>query len=109
MGKAHYTAKGGRWFDCLAREARDMRDAETTLAIVRERGKKGLPLERVYRRLFNRDLYLKAYAKLYPNNGAMTKGSTEETVDGMSLEKIDTIIELLRYERYRWTDLGHFW
>jgi group II intron reverse transcriptase/maturase len=80
-----------------------MRDAETTLAIVRKRGKKGLPLEGVYRRLFNRDLYLKAYAKLYPNNGAMTKGSTEETVDGMSLEKIDTIIELLRYERYRWT------
>jgi hypothetical protein len=86
-----------------------MRDAETTLAIVQERGKKGLPLEGVYRRLFNRDLYLKAYAKLYPNNGAMTKGSTDETVDGMSLEKIDTIIELLRYERYRWTDLGHFW
>ena len=80
-----------------------MRDAETTLAIIRERGAKGLPLERVYRQLFNRDLYLRAYATLYPNKGAMTKGSTEETVDGMSLEKIDTIIATLRYERYRWT------
>jgi retron-type reverse transcriptase len=33
----------------------------------------------------------------------MTPGATAETVDGMSLEKIDTIIDLLRQERYRWT------
>jgi group II intron reverse transcriptase/maturase len=33
----------------------------------------------------------------------MTPGSTAETADGMTLEKIDTIIEDIRYERYRWT------
>jgi retron-type reverse transcriptase len=33
----------------------------------------------------------------------MTPGSTSETVDGMSLAKIEAIIELLRQERYRWT------
>jgi len=33
----------------------------------------------------------------------MTKGSTTETVDGMSLRKINAIIEALRYERYQWT------
>ena len=33
----------------------------------------------------------------------MTKGITAETVDGMSLEKIDRIIDALRYERFRWT------
>jgi retron-type reverse transcriptase len=33
----------------------------------------------------------------------MTPGATPETVDGMSLEKINAIIEALRYERYRWT------
>ena len=33
----------------------------------------------------------------------MTKGVTAETVDGMSLAKIDRIIEALRYERFRWT------
>ena len=33
----------------------------------------------------------------------MTKGVTAETVDGMSLGKIDGIIDQLRYERYRWT------
>src|SRR5437763_4143479 len=33
----------------------------------------------------------------------MTKGITEETVDGMSLRKIEAIIEDLRFERFRWT------
>jgi group II intron reverse transcriptase/maturase len=44
-----------------------------------------------------------AYGKIYRNAGAMTQGITSETVDGMSLAKIDAIIEALRYERYRWT------
>src|SRR5215208_1424176 len=33
----------------------------------------------------------------------MTPGVDAETVDGMSLRKIQAIIEALRYERYRWT------
>jgi group II intron reverse transcriptase/maturase len=48
-------------------------------------------------------LYLRAYGKLYRNDGAMTPGSTDETVDGMSLKKIHAIIDALRFERYRWT------
>jgi retron-type reverse transcriptase len=80
-----------------------MRTADQVLSIIQERGKRGLPLERVYRLLFHPALYLKAYGKIYRNNGAMTKGTTEETVDGMSLSKIGNIIEALRYERYRWT------
>jgi group II intron reverse transcriptase/maturase len=80
-----------------------MRPATTILGIIQERGKKGLPLERAYRLLFQRDLYLMAYGKIYRNAGATTRGSTSETVDEMSLQKIDTIIEALRSERYRWT------
>ena len=80
-----------------------MRPATTILGIIQERGKQGLPLERVYRLLFHRDLYLMAYGKIYRNAGATTRGSTSETVDEMSLQKIDTIIEALRSERYRWT------
>ncbi len=79
-----------------------MRKAETILNIIRERGQRGLPLERVYRLLFQRDLHLRAYSRLYANDGAMTRGATEETVDGMSLAKIDEIIDALRQERYRW-------
>jgi group II intron reverse transcriptase/maturase len=80
-----------------------MRSATTILGIIQQRGKQGLPLERVYRLLFNRDLYLMAYGKIYRNAGATTPGSTPETVDEMSLRKIDAIIEALRGERYRWT------
>ena len=79
-----------------------MRIAQTVLTVIQERGKQHKPIERVYKLLFNRDFYLNAYAKLYPNNGAMTKGVTDETVDGMSIQKIDRMIELLREEKYQW-------
>lgn len=80
-----------------------MRNAETVLGIIQDRGKRGLILEDVYRQLFNPSLYLRAYGRIYRNDGAMTRGVTAETVDGMSQEKIATLIEHLRHERYRWT------
>jgi len=80
-----------------------MRTAETVLSIIHERGKRGLPLEDVYRQLFNPDLYIKAYARIGRNNGALTEGITAETVDGMNLRKIESIIEDLHFERFRWT------
>jgi group II intron reverse transcriptase/maturase len=84
-------------------EVREMRKANTILAIHHDRGSKGLPLERVYRQLFNPEFYLQAYGKIYRNAGAMTRGTTVETVDDMSLQKIDNIIAALRWERYKWT------
>src|ERR1044071_1632664 len=96
-------AKRGRCSDNENRKVRVMRSAETILNVIHERGTKGLPLERVYRLLFNQELFLMAYGRLYRNEGAMTKGSTDETVDGMSLRKIEGIIGLLREEKYRWT------
>jgi len=81
-----------------------MQDADTYLELIRERGRKGLPLARdVYKHLLDSKLYLKAYGKIYRNAGAMTPGNSAETVDGMSMEKIGKIIEALRSERYRWT------
>lgn len=80
-----------------------MRDAATVLTVIRDRGQRRLPLEDVYRQLYNPDLYLWAYGNLYANRGALTPGMTAETVDGMSRAKIDAIIEALRFERYRWT------
>jgi hypothetical protein len=49
-----------------------MRSAETALAIIRDRGRRGLPLDDVYRQLFNPALFLKAYGKIQRNAGAMT-------------------------------------
>jgi hypothetical protein len=48
-----------------------MRNAQTILGLIGERGRKGLPLERVYRLLFNRELYLTAYGRIYRNAGAI--------------------------------------
>ena len=79
-----------------------MRNAATVLGVIRERGRQGLPLERLYRQLFNPELFLLAYGRIYSNKGAMTPGVTKETVDGMSLAKIEAITRVLRGERYRW-------
>ncbi len=79
-----------------------MQSTDTYLGLLQERGKRGLPLERVYRQLYNKNLYLTAYGKIYRNTGAMTHGVTEETADSMSLEKIETLIDALRHQRYQW-------
>jgi group II intron reverse transcriptase/maturase len=78
-----------------------MQDAGTVLAVLRERGRKGLPCDELYRQMFNRQLYLLAYGRIYANDGAMTPGASAETADGMSIAKIDAIIEAMRRERYR--------
>jgi group II intron reverse transcriptase/maturase len=78
-----------------------MQSAKTVLGVLRERGRRGLPCEELYRQLFNPQLYLLAYGRLYSNAGAMTPGVTGETVDGMSLGKIGRVIDALRHERFR--------
>src|SRR5882757_10604157 len=80
-----------------------MQAAEVVLGVLRERGRKGLPLTQLYRQLFNKDLYLLAYGNIYSNKGAMTPGASEETANGMSEDKIDQIIGLMRHERYRFS------
>jgi group II intron reverse transcriptase/maturase len=78
-----------------------MQSAATVLGVLRERGRRGLPCEELYRQLFNPQLYLLAYGRIYSNQGAMTPGVTQETVDGMSMRKIGRIIDAMRHERYR--------
>ncbi len=80
-----------------------MQEAEVVLGVLRERGRKGLPLTQLYRQMFNRDLYLLAYGNIYSNQGAMTPGASQETADGMSEGRIDEITELMRHERYRFS------
>lgn len=72
-------------------------------AIHADRGRRSLKLERVYRELYDPERFLKAYAKLYPNDGAMTPGVTTETVDGMSVDKIKAIIQSIRDGTFTWT------
>ncbi|MDA8073035.1 MAG: maturase, partial [Actinomycetota bacterium] len=78
-----------------------MQNAKAVLDVLRERGRRGLPLDELYRQMFNPKLYLLAYGRIYANKGAMTPGATGETVDGMSMGRIDRIIDAMRHERYR--------
>jgi group II intron reverse transcriptase/maturase len=78
-----------------------MQSAETVLDILRKRGRRGLPCNELYRQLFNPQLYLLAYGRMYSNKGAMTPGVDGETIDGMSLKRIGRIIDAMRHERFR--------
>jgi group II intron reverse transcriptase/maturase len=78
-----------------------MQSAETVLGVLRERGRRGLPVEELYRQMFNPQLYLLAYGRIYSNDGAMTPGASGETADGMSARKIERIIDLMRRECFR--------
>ena len=42
-----------------------MQETEVVLGVLRERGRKGLPLTQLYRQMFNRNLYLAADRRIY--------------------------------------------
>ncbi len=78
-----------------------MQNTEQLLQAMRKMGEKHIPLTRVYRNLFNQELFLTAYDKIARNHGALTPGTESETVDGMSLNRIQRIIDQLRSEQFR--------
>lgn len=78
-----------------------MQSADAVLEVLRERGRRRLPLERLYRQLFNEQLFLMAYGRIYANAGAMTPGVDGATPDGMSLDMARDVIGRLRTQRYR--------
>lgn len=80
-------------------------DAQKYLHIVRKRGEAKATLNRVYTNMRkHKGLFLLAYANLYANKGALTPGiDPQDTVDGMSMKKIDAIIDTLTRKAYRWS------
>lgn len=78
-----------------------MQTANQILQAVHKLGEQRQPLTRVYRCLFSEDLFLAAYNKIYRNQGALTPGTANDTVDGMSRARIRHIIDALRAERFR--------
>lgn len=57
--------------------------------------------ERLYRNLYNKEFYFEAYVKLYKNKGSNTKGINEDTIDGMSVKRIEKLIEKLKHQVYQ--------
>ena len=74
-------------------------DAETVLDVLRERGRRGLPLEGIYRQLFNPQLCCWPTGASTPTRSDDAR-SDAETADGMTLAKIERIIDAVRHERY---------
>ena len=80
-----------------------MRNAQKYIEFVHSKGQNGLALRRVYYQLLNPELFLLAYGKLYAHQGATTRGiNSQDTVEGMSLERIDEIIQTLKHRTYQW-------
>lgn len=57
--------------------------------------------ERLYRNLYNHELFALAYQNIYASQGNMTKGTDGKTIDAMSLNRIDGIIASLKDESYQ--------
>ena len=79
-----------------------MQNAETRLSILKQKSKhdKNYKFERLYRNLFNEDLYLRAYQKMQAKEGNLTPGIDNTTIDGFSKQSITQLIKLLKEERY---------
>lgn len=56
--------------------------------------------KRLYRNMYNSEFYLLAYNNIYAKPGNMTMGSDHRTIDGMSLERINEIISMIKTESY---------
>lgn len=80
-----------------------MRQTETILEIISERGRKKKPLQRLYRLLRNPNLLLTAYGKIAQNQGITTPGTDpEDRIDGMSLKCIYDLSAHLRAGTFQW-------
>ena len=79
-----------------------MRSPENVLGSLRQHSKdRTYRYERIYRLLYNKQLYETAYQNIYAKPGNMTEGTDNVTADGMTLSKIDRLIEALKDESYQ--------
>ena len=79
-----------------------MRSPERVLNSLNEHSKdSSYKFERLYRILFNEELFYVAYQKIASNEGSTTKGSDGRSIDGMSLARIETLIASLKDESYQ--------
>ena len=79
-----------------------MRSPERVLNSLNEHSKdSSYKFERLYRILFNEELFYVAYQKIASNGGSTTKGSDGRSIDGMSLARIETLIASLKDESYQ--------
>ncbi|WP_245831765.1 reverse transcriptase/maturase family protein [Oceanobacillus senegalensis] len=75
------------------------------LDVIRNASQKGNMIMDCYRLMYNKELWIKAYVKLYPNPGNLIKGTSNETIDDFSLQKVDDIIAQLKAGTFRFAPM----
>lgn len=79
-----------------------MRNPERVLNSLSEHSKDAsYRFERLYRILFNEEMFYVAYQRIYAKEGNMTKGSDGQNIDNMSLKRIEKLIDTLKDETYQ--------
>ena len=79
-----------------------MRNPEYVLKSLSEKAKnKEYRYERLYRNLYNPEFYLLAYQNIAKSQGSMTAGVDGQTLDGMSMERIERIIAKMKDHSYQ--------
>jgi RNA-directed DNA polymerase len=63
--------------------------------------RKGLVAKDLFRVMCIPEIWKLAYANIYSNKGAMTQGIDDDTLDGMSVERMEAIITALREGTYK--------
>lgn len=78
-----------------------MRNPEVILNTLCSHSKdKDYKYERIYRILFNEELFMLAYEKMKSKPGNMTAGTDGKTIDGTTLQRIGKLIDSLKNESY---------
>lgn len=79
-----------------------MRNSENVLNILSEHSTDSeYKYERLYRNLFNEQMFYTAYQRIYAKQGNMTSGTDGKTIDQMSIQRIDNLIVSLKNETYK--------
>jgi RNA-directed DNA polymerase len=100
-----FQEKGSNLFDLSNNESEGvlMLPAQVIrrLEALGEISKQGKRLNGLFRLMESPLLWYEAYANIYSNEGAMTKGVDNTTLDGFSNERVESIVQRLREGRYR--------
>ncbi|MDM1378601.1 reverse transcriptase/maturase family protein [Myroides marinus] len=79
-----------------------MRNPERVLnSLIRHSNDSSYKFERLYRILFNQEMFYVAYQRIYAKEGNMTEGSDGQSIDNMSLSRIEKLIGTLKDESYQ--------
>ncbi|MZN05729.1 group II intron reverse transcriptase/maturase, partial [Bifidobacterium pseudocatenulatum] len=79
-----------------------MRSPECVLNCLTEHSENlNYKFERLYRILFNEEMYYVAYQRIYAKPGNMTAGADGKTIDQMNLNRIEQLITSLKDESYQ--------